>query len=115
MNKSGQRVVIFSKPSLFARGISRLIEESGLIVVGTELSTDEALTRVQSLLPDIIILANAEPSPSQIITLLDYAPNVRVVCLTLERNLIRVYDRHQLDAHEAQDFVNVLNVPEKPG
>ena len=92
MQISGQRVLIFSKPPLFARGIGHLIEASGLVVVGTELTTDEALTRVQTLQPDIIIFANVEVSPLQLITLLDYAPNVRIVCLGLEGNLIRVYD-----------------------
>lgn len=111
---SGQRVLIFSKPFLFARGLSRLIEESGLIVVGLESRTDDALAHIQRLQPDIIILDDTVLSPLLLTSLLDCAPTVRVIRLGLEGNLIRVYDKHQLNASHAQDLVNILSVPQEP-
>ena len=92
-----------------------MIEDSGLIVVGLEPYTEEALTRIQSLQPDIIILDDTEPSPLPLTRLLDCAPTVRVIRLESDGNLIRVYDRHQLNACEAQDFVNILSIPEQAG
>ncbi len=110
-----RRVLIFSKEPLFAQALRRLVEDNGLTIVGLESCTDEAPTRIQMLRPDIIILNDTEISPPLLTTLLDCAPTVRVIRLTLDGNLIRVYDRHQLVAYEAQDFVNILSIPEEPG
>lgn len=115
MQMFGRRVLIFSSPPLFAQAVRHLVEGSGSTVVGLEPYTDEALTRIQSLQPDIIILNDTELSPLLLTSLLDYAPTVRVIRLELDGNLIRVYDRHQLNACEAQDFVNILSMPEEPG
>lgn len=112
---SGQRVLIFSNPPLFAQAVRYLVENSGLAVVGVEPYTDEALTRAQDLQPDIIVLAETELSPLVLPKLLDVAPTIRIICLELNGNLIRVYDRHQLIACQAQDLIKILNIPVEPG
>ena len=108
----GQRVLILSRLPLFAQALRYLIENAGLTVVGLNLDTNQALTQIETLQPDIIILDDTELSPLLLKTFLDHAPSVRIICLTLDGNLIRVYDRQQLNANHVQDFVNILNVTE---
>jgi chemotaxis response regulator CheB len=115
MQMFGRRVLIFSSSHLFAQAVRHLVEGSGLNVVGLEPYSDEAAERIQRLQPDIIILNDTQLSPLQLTSLLDYAPTVRVIRIEMDGDLITVYDRHELNAHAAQDFVNTLKMPEGPG
>lgn len=111
MHRSGRRVLILSGQPLFAQALRNVVENSASEVVGVESYDEGTWARVQALQPDIIILDDADLPPLLLSGLLDYAPTVRVIRLTLQDNLMRVYDGQQLTAYQAQDLVDVLSVP----
>lgn len=113
-----ERVLILSDQPLFAQGVHALIQASDAAeVVGVEPCDEHAVETVRDLRPDIIIFEDTQGSPSSLFPmLLDVLPNVRLIRLSLEKNVMRVYDEAQFTAAGAQDLVRALElVPQGQG
>ncbi len=107
---TARRVLILSNQPLFAEGVrSLLTANDSLQVIGVEKYCESTLARVRELTPDIVILGDDKDMPPQLLTELLDVPELRVVRVTLEGNVIHLYNGHQIVAHQAQDFVNLLN------
>ena len=105
-----ERVLILSDQPLFAQGVRSLIQASAAAnVIGVEPCDENAATVVRELCPDVVILEDAQdPPPALFMMLLDAMPDVRLIRLSLDKNVMRVYEGHQLVADGAQDLVRVL-------
>jgi DNA-binding NarL/FixJ family response regulator len=105
------RIVILSDQLLFAEGVRQIVEPNPNVqVVSVEKYAEDTLAKIRDLKPEIVLLGdNADLPNSLVVTLLDAIPDVRVVRLTLEGNMIHVYDRHQFTAQSKQDLIRVLD------
>lgn len=105
------QILILSNQPLFAQAVRNLVEANGgLKVLGIETHDDKIMDRVKELCPDIIILGDEKDLPSTVLpTLLNALPGVRIIRLTLDGNVIRVYDCHQMVAHCAKDLVDAFD------
>ena len=105
------QILILSNQPLFAQAVRNLVEANGgLKVLGIEAHDDKIMDRVKELCPDIIILGDEKDLPSTVLpTLLNALPGVRIIRLTLDGNVIRVYDCHQMVAHCAKDLVDAFD------
>jgi len=108
---SNHRVLIVSDQPLFAQGIRTLVEtRTRAEVIGTESYGVNILDCATRLQPDIIILVEDQNVPSLLpLALLDTSPNVRVVRLSLDGNIMHVYDGHRLAANSAEDLVSSVD------
>jgi DNA-binding NarL/FixJ family response regulator len=106
-----QRTLIISDQLLFAQGLRTLIEtQIGIQVICIEQHCVNLLEQVAELQPDIIILSENHDAPSSLpLALLDTAPQVRIIRLSLDGNLIHIYDGHQSIANCAGDLIATLN------
>lgn len=104
------RVLIISDQPLFAQGVRTLVEtRTDVTVIGIETFGADTLARITSLQPNIIILGEDRNSFSALpLALLDAVPDVRVIRLSLDGNVIHVYDGHQFAAKSADDLVGTL-------
>lgn len=105
-----KRVLILSDQPLFAQGVRALIQANAAAnVIGVEPCDENVATVVHALQPDLIILEDAQdPPPALFMSLLDVLPHLRLIRLSLDRNVMRVYEKQQLVANGAQDLVRVL-------
>jgi DNA-binding NarL/FixJ family response regulator len=105
------RILILSDQALFAQGVRTLIENAGSAeIVGIEPFGADILDRVMRLQPDIIILGEDQDLGSSFpLALLDAVPNIRVIRLSLDGNVMHVYDGHRCAANKVEDLVAMLN------
>jgi DNA-binding NarL/FixJ family response regulator len=108
---SNHRVLIVSDQPLFAQGVRTLVEtRTRAEVIGTESYGVNILDCATRLQPDIIILgADRDAPPSLPLALLDISPNVRVIRLSLDGNVMHVYDGHRLAANSAEDLASSVD------
>ncbi len=107
-----ERVLILSDQPLFAQGICALIQASDVAnVIGIEPCDENTIALVRELHPDTIILEDAQDSPpSLVMALVDALSNVRLIRLSLDKNVMRVYEGHELSVNGAQDLVHILKI-----
>ena len=108
---SNHRVLIVSDQPLFAQGVRALVEtRTRAEVIGIESYGANILDRAARLQPDIIILgADQDVPPLLPLALLDTSPNVRVIRLSLDGNVMHVYDGHRLAANSAEDLASSVD------
>jgi hypothetical protein len=88
---------------LFGQGIRAIVEANGHSVVSVSPWSEDTLAQVKELHINTIILCGdtgmppaLEPNPWK------SEPGVRVILLTLDSNVIRIGDSHQIVAHNVQ-------------
>ncbi len=106
-----RRIWILSNQPLFAQAVRNLVESySRMKVIGVETYNDKTVERLKTLQPHIVLLGDEKDLPSTILpSLLDAMPGTRIIRLTLDGNVIRVYDCHHMMAHQANDLVDAFD------
>ncbi len=106
------RIFILSDQSLFVLGLESLLRrEIALEVVCCEADVDQALERIRDLLPDVVIVNEANaPYGSGSVTarILREAESVKVIGLNLQNNSMCIYRREQRLVHDVQDLVEAI-------
>lgn len=110
-----KRVFIYSSRSLFSQGIKNLLDgEPELDVIGWETDYEEAISRVQTLHPDAILIVTKgastclQPEGQRF---LQVGGKARIVELSLEDSRMQVYSGEQLTITEVKDLVRVIEDP----
>ena len=108
---SNHRVLIVSDQPLFAQGVRTLVEtRTHAQVLGIESYGANILERAMILQPDIIILGEDQDLPPILpLALLDTSPKVRVIRLSLDGNVMHVYDGHRRAANSAEDLASSVD------
>jgi hypothetical protein len=108
---SSYRVLIVSDQPLFAQGVRTLIEtRTHAQVIGIESYNANILDCARLLRPDIIIFGEGEDLPPTLpLALLDTSPNLRVIRLSLDDNVMHVYDGHRRAANSADDLADSID------
>ena len=106
-----RRILILSNQPLFAQAVRNLVESNGQMkVIGVRAYDSDTVGQLKVLRPHVIVLGDEKDLPSTILpTLLDAMPGIRIIRLTLDGNVIRVYDCHHMIAHQANDLVDAFD------
>ena len=104
------RVLILYDQEMFGQGVHALIKtRSDLQVVAVEPFGDDTVRRATDLQPNIVILSENADRQNLLPDLLEAIPGVRVVRLTLDDNIVRVYDCHRIVAGGTEDLMAALD------
>lgn len=107
------RVLIAEKEILLGAAIqSFLAGKPGLDVISIPTrDLAELVQEIERVQPDVVILG--EPGhlsePAQLLTYLRGYPKLRVVVVSAENNMVRVYDRHEVSLKRAAQILDVLH------
>ena len=110
--KSSRRVLIASSHGLFAQGLRSLLkerQETGVEVVGVVSNLDEALTALEELNPDLIIVDYDDKELNRdefLARFVEGEKKLRVVLLSLQSpGEAVIYDRRTLAASQIDDWL----------
>jgi DNA-binding NarL/FixJ family response regulator len=110
-----KRVFIYSSRSLFSSGIKNLLDaEPELAVVGWETEGDEAVSRIQEMKPDVILVVT-KGSPDCPMSdgqrFLRTGVKAKIVELNLEDSNVCVYSGEQFTIQEVADLARAIKAP----
>ncbi len=108
----GQRVLVVQNESLLGAGIESLLNrDTGLDIQGIQAEDEAALVKQIKLNePDVIIIDEHESfvDSVHILTLFDHSPNLRVIGVSTENGMVRVYDKNQFTITRPEEFARVV-------
>jgi len=106
------RVLIVSRPSLFAEGIEGLLRrESGVEILGPVTDQVEAIERIKAAAPDVIVLIDGEAATvlsAELLRLVREGFPIRIVEVHLATNTICLYCGEQQPIREVRDLVDTV-------
>ncbi|MCL4535535.1 MAG: hypothetical protein M1370_10305 [Bacteroidetes bacterium] len=106
------RVFILYSHGLFARGVQSLLSREPLVeVVGVEKDDRQALDKIKSLNPDVILVDSGATRANTCLTIAEVfqeVPGARVISLSLQENGIDIYDKQRIVACGPGDLVRAI-------
>jgi DNA-binding NarL/FixJ family response regulator len=105
---SAPRVLILSSQALFAESLRSLLEREGCDVIGARAYDEHIPDFVATLKPTVVVLDTQNAPPAATADLLACAPNIRIVHVSLQDQVIATYDRHQPVAPSVQKFLDLV-------
>ena len=107
-----QRVLIVQNGPLLCAGIQRLLAgELGLEVLSSSPQDRVELTQeVRRTQPDVVVLDEVSHlvDPASLLALLNTDSTLRVVVVSANDNLVRIYDKEQVLITQATDLINII-------
>jgi DNA-binding NarL/FixJ family response regulator len=108
-----KRVFMLSSQPLFSRGLEKLLgQQPDLEIIGREADASQALTCIQALKPDVVILDSKDwaSTPSEVVAaVLKAAPHARLISLNLENDQIIVYHGERRTARNVDDLCAAIS------
>ncbi len=104
-------VLIIGDNSLLHAGLESLLSsEQNLTVVGFSLPQTESLVQyIWHTLPDVIVLSrNNGVEPIQLLKSLEGYPNVRIVEVDEEQNVLQIFDKRQAVTTSQTDLMAII-------
>jgi DNA-binding NarL/FixJ family response regulator len=106
------RVLMVSRPSLFAEGIEGLLRhEPGLEIVALETDPAQAVGRIREAHPDVVVLTDAEAATGLVLQLLGMAReglHMRIVEVHRATNTLCLYCGERQPIMEVRDLVDTV-------
>jgi len=110
---SSRKAILWGQDDLLARAIETFLEGKKtlqVVRIFAEQGIDFLVKQVDMLCPAVVILylgnrAFDEHLPMQVI---QSQPELKVVVVSLENNLIRVFQKQNLMIHEASDLLSII-------
>jgi hypothetical protein len=106
-------ILVITNDSLLGVGIKSLLDRKTRFVVAGASPQNEAelVTEINRLQPGIIVLDQASHiiRPFRLLELLNHINQFRIVSVSSESDLIRVYDVHELLLNQISDFIKVVS------
>ncbi len=94
------RVLIIEEDSIFSNGLELLLvlQENLEIIGHVPADMPAIITKIKDTQPDVIIINDniATANAELVMTLLKTHPNLRIITLSLEGNLVNVYDNREV-------------------
>ena len=108
-----QRVYIVWRYPLFHETVSLLLEHPEIAIVGSESDRKEAQREITELMPDIIILEEDEETDggsidAEILQFMETEWEPRIARLSLQDNVLRLYQREQRTISNREDLLSIL-------
>jgi chemotaxis response regulator CheB len=106
------RVLIVSAQPLFGQGVEAwLRQQRGLDIIGWEAETGRAVSRIQQLKPDVIILdtsAFAMSPTTALMEFLSHTSDSQIVGIDLRNNSVSVFGREQPATAQLGELLDLL-------
>ena len=110
---SSRKALLWGQDDLFARAIASFLEARKtwrVVRIFSEQGLDFLVEQINMLQPDVVILnpgncALDEHLPIQVI---QRQPALKVIVVSLENNLIQVFQKQNLMIHEASDLLSII-------
>ncbi len=105
------RVFIISGYPMFSWGLESLLRQgTGLDITGRETDVDRAIEQIKALQPDVVILdsSSSDDNSRAVVRILKENLGTRVVNLSLQDNLMVVYQAAQWAVQDVDDLVDVI-------
>jgi DNA-binding NarL/FixJ family response regulator len=110
--RSKVRVLVFSDESLLSLGIETLLRgETLLETASCESDMDETLDRIRTFQPHVVILGPYQQygeAASKWMQILNDAPGIRLLGLSLQDNTICIYRGERREVTEAGDLIAAI-------
>ncbi len=107
-----QSVLIIENQMLLGAGVQILLAgEADLEVIGISPSSQERLAQeVSRLRPDVIVLDETSrlAGPTKLLSLLKDSPKLRIVVISANHNLVRIYNKRETQLRRATDLFDIL-------
>jgi len=106
-----QRVLIVQNGSLLCAGIQRLLAgELEMEVLSSSQDWGELAEEVRRTQPDVVVLDEASHlvNPANLLALLNAGSTLRVMVVSANDNLVRIYGKQQVLITQAMDLVNII-------
>jgi DNA-binding NarL/FixJ family response regulator len=107
------RVLIVENQLLLGAGLqSLLIDETDLDVIGTSPSDQpELVEQIKRIRPDVVLLDvdSRLTDPADLLTCLENYPKLRVLVVSSDDHLIRIYDKQEVLIRGASQLANLLS------
>jgi hypothetical protein len=110
---SSRKAILWGQDDLFARAIASFLEARKtwrVVRISSEQGLDFLVGQINMLQPDVVILnpgncTLVEHLPMQVI---QRQPALKVIVVSLENNLIQVFQKQNLMIHEASDLLSII-------
>lgn len=106
------RVVVIYRRSLLAQGVEKLLGGvKGLEVIGLDLDEKEGFKLMANLHPETVIMDNSDVHKSAlnlILNLWQERPNIRFICLNMQKNQAEVLKQRLIGLDNIDDLVQAL-------
>lgn len=99
-------VLILSSQPLFAESLASLFQRDGYDVTGIGPYSHYVPRLSGRMQPDLIVVDTHDAPPNASVELLTCAPNARVLRVSLDENLISLYDGRLPASQDSHDFVD---------
>ncbi|MDA8189702.1 MAG: hypothetical protein M0T85_16300 [Dehalococcoidales bacterium] len=111
---ANRRILVLYSKSLLAQGVENLLRKSeGLEVIGVDLEQRDAVRRIGTLQPEVVIV-DGDDLPvyggSLILQLLREHPSVKVLCISVNGNTVDIYRKSQMAVTRADELVAAINM-----
>ncbi len=104
-------VLVLYHHELFANGIVGLLREKGFSPIGLDARSKDALERVQALRPRLILVEDNDPDSvfaTKLKEILKRNPEVGVIRINIESNLLSIYSARQVMATGPEDLFDAI-------
>ncbi len=105
------RVYMLSRVPLFSQGVQVLLcREPGVEIVGRETDVERAITAINALEPDVVVLDNdlQANDPTPIALRMLERTQAKVIGLSLGSNTLYIYRKEQRTAHNIADLMEAI-------
>lgn len=107
-----QSVLIIENQMLLGAGVQTLLAgEADLEVIGISPSSQERLAQeVSRLRPDVIVLDETShlAGPTKLLSLLKDSPKLRIVVISANHNLVRIYNKQETRLGRTTDLFDII-------
>jgi DNA-binding NarL/FixJ family response regulator len=106
-------VLILSAQALFAESLSSLLQRDGSQVVAVRPYDDSVAEYIETLKPTVVVLDMENIPPGAAAALLDCAPNIRIVHVSLTDQVVEMYDHQRPPVPSVQEFLDFVAFRDK--
>lgn len=107
-----QRVLVFGNELLLSAGVANLLSREADLEIVNAMSGDTAtlVEQIQAYRPDVVVLDEVTylSVRTELLASFETYPELRVVMVSQESNLIQIYQGQQVSITQATDFVNIV-------
>lgn len=108
-----KRVLLVKSENLFAGGLASLIYQANEINLLNRTIKDlnQLIKEIRDLHPNILVLNKSlhfATSPS-VLGLLSKFPDIRILVVDELKNIIHVYEKHEVEVNQSADLIGLIN------
>jgi len=101
-------ILIISKHIMFGHGLESLLHQNGRCrVVGQETDIYQALEKIKTLQPDVVLVDDEAPTPN-LVPILQINPDAKIITLNLQNNILHLDQTERWVTSGVQDLIETI-------